>query len=232
MLPKVLIFTVTYEGKDYCLEKFLKGLNGINYPNYKHVFIDNSHDEKYSEKLKKLGYDVIHVNRADNTREAIAISQNMARKIALEGNYNYLMSLESDIIPPKDVVQRLIRHGKDVITGLYHIGDKSKGQRVPCITLKKWNEQLGAYGTRLLAADEWEDYISNGLKQVEAGGFGCCLIHKSVFSKIKFYYFKELKGHSDIFFFNDCFRRKIPVFVDTDIICEHDNQPWEGIKDR
>lgn len=231
-LPKVLIFTVTYEGKDYCLPEFLKGLEGLNYPNYKHIFIDNSENIEYSKKIKKLGYDIVHMKRSENTRKGIAMGQNYARKLAIEGNYDYMMSLESDIIPPPDTVQRLIRSNKDVITGLYHIGDANKGQRAPCITMSKFNEKLGAYGTRLLAADEWENYIYKGIKKVEAGGFGCCLIHKSIFTKIGFYYFDELKGHSDIFFFNDCFRQKIGVFVDTDIVCAHRNQIWEKIKDR
>ena len=231
-LPKVLVFTVTYDGKDYCLDKFLEGLKSLNYPNYKHIFIDNSEDDSYSKKLSSMGYDVVHVDRAENTRAGIAKSQNVARRMAIDGDYDYMMSLESDILPPKDCIQRLVSHGKDVVTGLYHIGDLAKGQRVPCITLKSWNETLGAYGTRLLAADEWAKYIYNGLQRVEAGGFGCCMIHNSVFKEIGFYYFDEHQGHSDIFFFNDCFRRKIAVYVDTNIVCEHDNQIWANIKNR
>jgi len=231
-LPKVLIFTPIYEAKDYSLEEFLKHTEALTYPNKRHIFIDNSETDEYYHKLKKRGLDVYYVGRGNNSREAISRGQNFARKIALEENYPYIFSLESDIMCPPDIVQRLMSRGKDVISGLYHIGDRSKGVRVPCITIKKWNENLAAFGTRLLNPEEWDDYNNKGVKQVQAAGMGCCLIHKNAFKRVAFTYDPRLKGHSDIYFFNDMFRMRIPVYVDTDVYCDHQNVNWTTVEDR
>lgn len=231
-LPKVLIFTAVYEGKEYCLADFMNEAAKINYPNKRHIFIDNSKTDTFYKKLKEWGLDIHRIERGANSREAIARSQNYARKIAIDEGYDYLFSLESDIMCPKDIVQDLMRHGKDVTTGFYYIGNREKGVRVPCITLSKFNKTIGAYGTRLLAREEFEAYTNQGLKQVQAGGMGCCLVHKRAFKRVAFTYDPRFTGHSDIYFFNDMFKRKIPVFVDTNIYCEHENSLWEKVKDR
>jgi hypothetical protein len=231
-LPTVLVFTITYAGKDYCLDKFLENAKKLTYPNKRHIFIDNNPDLTYFDKLRSLGLEVYHTERGANSREALARSQNLARKIAVEQGFDYMFSLESDILPPINVIEQLMVHGKDVITGLYYIGDKKKNIRVPCVTVAKWNETLGAYGTRLLTYEEFGQYRNKGVKRVQAGGFGCCLISKQIFTKYGFYYDPRFKGHSDIYFFNDLFRNQIPVFIDTDVICEHDNSDWLEVVDR
>lgn len=232
-VSKVLIFTVTYNKKDYCLKDFIASANKLSYPNKHHIFIDNTDDNgEYLQRLKDLGLDAYKTQRGNNSREAIARAQNYARQYAIDNNYDYMFSLESDIFPPEDIIQRLMAWGKDVITGLYFIGQGIYKGRVPCITLPKFSHELKAFGTRLLAPQEFKEYKNNGLKKVAAGGFGCCLIYKDVFKKIRFVYDSRYTGHSDIYFFNDLFRNNIPVFVDTDVICGHDNSDWKDVVDR
>jgi len=229
---KVLLYTPIYSGKDYCLKEFMENCDKFNYPDFDHIYVDNSKDKRYLSKLKTLGLEAYHVERGNNTRESLTRSQNCARKIGIDEGYDFILSLESDIFPPKDFIQKLIMSGKQVITGLYMIGDKSKGQRHPCITLKKWNEVLQAFGTRLLTVEEANNLPKEGLMQVEAGGMGCCLIRRNVFTKYPFWYEPRLQGHSDIFFFNDMHNNNIPVWVDLSLFCEHDNKPWSEVEDR
>lgn len=235
-LPKILIFTSIYDAKDYCLDEFVNKALKITYPNKHHIFIDNSANKDYFLKLKRklqpLGFSVYHIERGSNSREAIARTQMFARNKAITGNYDYLFSLESDIMVPSNILEQLLKHGKDVITALYHIGDRKKGQRVPCITLPDYNKYLNAFGTRLLSPEEWSSYTRQGLKQVQAGGFGTCLIHKRIFRRFPFFYDPRFQGHSDIYFFNTLFMSRIPVFVDTDIVCEHKNSNWDEVEDR
>ncbi len=231
-LPRVLIFTLIYEAKDYCLGEFLKHSKAITYPNTRHIFIDNSKTTNYYEKLKGMGLEAYHVNRGANSREALARCQNFARKMAIEEDYPYLFSLESDIMCPPDIIQRLMVHGKDVISGLYYIGNKKTGVIIPCATLPKWNENIGAWGTRLLYKEEIDDFVKAGLVKVQAAGMGCCLIHRNAYIRTSFTYDPRFNGHSDIYFFNEMFQQKVPVFIDTDIKCEHDNSAWSEVKDR
>jgi hypothetical protein len=230
---KVLIFTPIAEHKEYCLQAFIDNVKKFTYANFEHIFVDNSSSQKFTRKLiDKYGQTAYWVKRGGSSREGLTRSQIFARNKFLAGDYDYLLSLESDVFPPVDFIQRLLSHGKHVVTGLYMIGDKSKGQRVPCITIKKYNEDLHAFGTRLLPMSEWDDYKDNGLKEVVAGGFGCCLIDRQTVEKIKFYYDPRFDSHSDVYFFNDCMMNGINTYVDTDLFCEHDNIPWETIKDR
>jgi hypothetical protein len=235
-LPKVLVFTITYEGKEYTREQFMSFISGINYPKqyYRHIIIDNSPTMDYYNKLVSLygSENVYHTERGNNSRESLARSQNFARRIALNDNYDYLMSIESDIMVPPNVIQHLISRGVKVVSTLYFIGDRKKGQRVPCITLPKFFEDMGAWGSRLIKPEEYNEYLNQGLKPVHSAGMGCCLITRNVFEKFTFYYDPRGIGHSDIFFFQDCFINKIPVYVDTDILTHHENSLWTDVKDR
>lgn len=235
-LPRVLVFTITYEGKEYCRERFMSFINNISYPksHFRHIIIDNSPTEDYYNKLVSIyGSDnVFRTLRGNNSREALARSQNLARKIALEDNYDYLMSIESDIMVPPNIIQRLLQRGVKVVSSLYFIGDRSKNQRVPCIAIQEFHEDIGAWGSRLLLPDEYPDYFNQGLKMVHTAGMGCCLINRDVFEKFIFYYDPRCPGHSDIYFFMECFIKKIPVYVDTDVLCDHENSKWSDVKDR
>lgn len=230
-LPKIFIFTPIAEHKEYCLPAFIENCKKFTYPNFTHVFVDNSTSQKFVRKLADF-YDVdaYWVQRGNNSREALTRSQNFARKKFLESDATYFLSLESDIFPPADFMERLLTHTKDVVTGLYMIGNQ--GLRIPCITLPQWSNQLMAYGTRLLLPKETPEYINKGLKKVVAGGMGCCLIYRSVIERIPFYYDPRFQSHSDVYFFNDCFMLHIDVFVDTNTYCEHDNIDWNTVKDR
>lgn len=236
-LPSVLIFTITYSGKDYCLDEFIKHCDAIKYPNTRHIIIDNTDDkgvyfQKLKAKFRHTDYEVFRTERGNNSREALSRSQNFARRIAKVDDFDYMFSLESDIMCPPNIIGDLMAHAKPVVTGLYHIGDRAKGIRVPCITLKEFNKTIGAFGTRLLKTTEWDEYKNNGLKQVQTGGFGNCLIRREIFEEYAFWYDSRFQGHSDIYFFNDLFQDRVPVFVDTDIICDHQNSKWSDVEDR
>ena len=235
IFPKILIFTPIYEAKDYCLDAFIENCKKFKYPNYKHIIIDNSKTSDYFDnvlsKKKDTNIEFYRVERGNNSRESLARSQNFARQIAIDEDYSYAISLESDIFPPEDFIYRLLRHAKPVVSGFYYLG--TEDIKIPCITLPKWCEELGAWGTRLLGLDEFNEYTNNGLKKVQAAGMGCCLISVDIFKKgIAYTYDPRFTGHSDIYFFNKLFEMKQPVYVDTDLYCEHDNSDWANVSDR
>lgn len=230
-LPSVLIFTPIYDKKDYCLKEFIESCKKLTYPNTRHIYVDNSKNLNYVRKLRRIGLEAYHVKRGGSTREALARAQNFARNIALKGDYDYFFSLESDIFTPPNIIEKLMYHQFNIITGLYMLGDKSKGQRVPCITIDD-KKKKGTWGTRLLLPEEYMDYFHKGVKNVAAGGFGCCLIYKKVLEKIRFTYLPGHRGHSDVFFFLQARKKGEQVFVDTDAWCDHKNTSWEDVKDR
>lgn len=235
-LPKVLIFTPTYAGKDYCLIEFLESAKRLTYKNKEHIIIDNTNDggvyfKRLQEVCEPYGIKVYHVERGSNSREALARAQNLARKLFLEGDYNYMFSLESDIFPKPSILDRLVAHGLDVVTGLYMIGDKATFTARPCITVSRKNPKTGTYGTRLLEPEEFMEFINKGPKEVMAGGMGCCLMHRNVLEKVRFTYIPGLMKHSDVYFFNDARKAGYPVVVDTNLVCDHQNSDWTKVAD-
>lgn len=232
-LPKVLIFTITYEGKEYCFDEFVKQFDELTYPkdSYRHVWIDNSSNDNYYELLKSRGLDVIKVERGNNTREALARSQNAARKIVLEEDYDYALSIESDILGvPKDIIEQLISTGKEMVGCVYPIGPKEK--RIPCVTMPSINKN-GTGGTRLINDEEIGIILNNpGLHAVNSCGLGCTLIRKDVLEKIPFYYIPYLRPHSDAWFAIDVWKNGFRIFVNSAIILDHKNVPWTSVDDR
>ena len=231
-IPKVLVFTITYEGKDYCFDEFKAQCEKFNYPNFRHIWIDNSKTLDYYNKLKAEGLDVYHVERGNNTREALARSQNFARKIALDDGYDFALSLESDILAvPSNIIQYLVGRGKEMVGCFYLIGGKD--YRVPCITVNKKNEAYGLVGTRLINQEETRDILANkGLHAINSCGLGCTLISSEVLEKISFMYYPDLKAHSDVFFANKVWSNGFRIYVDSGIVLDHHNMPWSGVDDR
>jgi hypothetical protein len=236
-LPKVLVFTPVYAGKDYCIDEFIENVQKFTYKEYDHIFIDNTDDNgeyasSLAEKLKPIGIKVYHTERGNSSREALARSQNLARKIFLENDYDYLMSLESDIFPKPNIMDVLVSHGLDIVTALYMIGFVETNTRTPCITIDWKNDKTGTVGSKLITPDKFEDYIQKGVKEVAAGGMGCCLMYRTVVEQVKFTYIPGHKAHSDVFWFNDSRKLGYMVAVDTDVFAEHKNSDWTKVADR
>ncbi len=248
-LPKILVFTPTYAGKDYCFERFIENTKRFTYTNYKHIIIDNSADDKYYQTLKKRlqgsPIEVYYVGRGGCSREAISRAQNFARKMAIDENYDYMFSLESDVFPDFNIMERLLIHHKKIVTGVYLIGTEDKKMQVPCATVFEYRPEIAMYGSRLIGVKENPetkkkymdkkevmDFLEPALREVAAGSLGVCLFSREVFLKIPFMFEPKMAGHSDIFWFNECFRNGFNVFMDTGAYCEHEYSSWAKVEDR
>ena len=99
--PKVLIGVVTASQKDYCVEEFKEQLKGFTYDNYDVLIVDNSENPAHVETFKD--FDCVFSSRLweDGTykkgNEMLAECQNIIRTKFLEGGYEYLFMLESDV---------------------------------------------------------------------------------------------------------------------------------------
>ena len=223
------MFSPTYEGKEYCRKEFVENISNLKYPNYDFLMIDNSKEEDYYNKLKAEGVPVVRVPRGSNSREALAAAQNYARKKALEENYDYVLSVESDIFPPKDIIQRLLRHWKPVVGAWYYIGGFNNTPKIPCVFTVN-----SSSGTRLITNKEHEMMLNKGgLHQVHGMGVGCTLIDTNVLKDYVFWYDERFDNkHSDVYFYMDLWNDKVPVYVDYDIMVEHKNSDWNLVSDR
>ncbi|HLC83435.1 MAG TPA: hypothetical protein VJI69_06370, partial [Bacteroidia bacterium] len=116
--PKILIGCPTAEFKRYALDRYINGLQKIKYPNFDILIVDNSESNRYFETLQLKVNKVTNPNAKnvkiikdkfhESARDRIISSRNIIRQIFLEGDYEYFLSLEQDIVPPQNIVDRLL----------------------------------------------------------------------------------------------------------------------------
>lgn len=218
---KILIGTVTYKGKDYCRKEFVKRVKEIL---TRHSTLLDMATIKFGNiKISKNNIEVTNIERftdmlKGNSRERITTGYNIILDYFLEGDYDYLLTLESDIIPPPQIIDLLLRHNEKICSATYMIGFKR--DRVPCIyTGKKFKRKIG---------DKYKSFLENfNAKELDGTlihakggcGLGCCLIHRSVFDKVK--RFRHEEAHCDTYFHKDAQKLGFKSMVDTGIICKH-----------
>lgn len=164
-----------------------------------------------------------NIKRIDSVIEAMCISHNDCRDLALNGMYDYLLHLETDVFPEPDIIETLICHAKSVIGAVYY---RDEGIfRKPTLQYQLWlaNDRLISLN---LDAKEDLKYLDGSVKKFASVGLGCVLIHKSVLQKIPFRFIRGRSYHPDSYFSEDCQLKGIPIYCDTSSLARHDNRSW------
>ena len=221
---KILIGCPTSQHKEYSIKEYLEGVENLTYKNFDLVLVDNSEDETYFNKLKILGVNVIKGKYFESAKDRVVHSRNILRKYCLDNNYDYLLSLEQDVVPPKDAIERLLKHDKDITGGLYfYLGDDKK-TLLPML----WVHYQGEYAKRLMIHEVPE----NELIEAITCGLGCVLIKREVLEKIEFRHVKNEEPWDDLWFCEDAREKGFKVYVDTGVRCKHyvNGMDWSKIK--
>lgn len=241
-LPKVLVGVVTYEGKDYIFNQFIENILNFSYPNFDVVIVDNSRGKKYyrhlTKKLKRTNVQVHHVKRGLTSREAQANSLNLIRDLLLEGEYDYFMSIESDLIPPRDIIERLLTHKTPSVGCLYNIGFSNSESEPPRYCVFSVQEKSNGKGLATINVPDHisKDWFGMGVIKVHGCGLGCTLIKTDLIEDTPFRFYisdnpDEPAKHADVLWYADVHAKGIDVFVDTDIVIPHFNSDWNLVKD-
>jgi hypothetical protein len=201
----VFIATPTNIVKDYAWEAFYAGIKALTYKKKVFWVSDNTKGNDYAHKLRKLGVNVAKVKPKNKTNiEYMCESHNMLREMFLKSEAQFMLHLESDVIPPPDVIERLLIHKKNVVAAPYFI---DFGTDSHLMLIDKEDKSNNVQHT--MRIDKGFDFkIMDGkLHKVMNGGLGCTLIHRSVMENISFRHEKDF-------------------FVDTSILCKHLNSEW------
>lgn len=253
MEPRILVGCPTHESQEYALKEYAKAVKSLTYKNFEILLVDNSEGNEYLKKPKKHALNAIKGPSQGSTRERIMNSRNILRKKFLEGNYDYLLSLEQDVIPPPNIIETLISRNTPVISGLYfniYTNNFGKKELKPVAyaivsdaefeVLKTDTKYEGTAIRRKIESGRVKgpqdinaqlssrEVLGNKLLNVFFTGLGCMLIKREVLEKIKFRYTET--SFDDYAFCFDAQINKYKIWLDTSARCNHLINPNEKDK--
>ena len=133
-------------------------------------------------------------------------------------NFDYLFSVDSDIVLPPDSLVKLLSHNVDIVSGVYI--QRKQGVEVPEIYRK--NVHGGTSNVSM------HDIAPAGLHEIDGCGFGCVLINSTVIRKMGYPHFvyqmasaTQIQVSEDNFFCHKAQQFGAKIYVDSSIICEH-----------
>jgi GT2 family glycosyltransferase len=217
--PKILVGCPTSDLYSYCLKDYINAINSLNYNNYDVLLVDNSETEDNLHLLEKLNMPAIRIKYDKDVKIRLVNSRNKLREIALKKDYDYLLMTDQDTIIPKNIIENLVRHNKEIVSAVCFnwIDFNQRRMFTPALLISKdFKTRTGRY----MDEGEIEEYVHKNpqLMRVKGCGLACVLIHKSILKKIKF---RWESVTDDMDFCIDALKNNFKIFADTSVICKH-----------
>lgn len=157
-------------------------------------------------------------------------------QMAIDGGYDYLMMVDSDVTVPKDALVNLMSHGVECVSGYYmHRNADNKPCDRTCVC-KVYSPSGTPYFNYPLESEYTKDELAalrdadNGyLVEIHGGGMGCVLVNVNVFERLKYPWFDwvnyddDNRGmlSEDLYFCEKLRKAHIKRHVDSRVACGH-----------
>lgn len=196
-MGKLLVYTPTFE--DGPLAACVESIRGQQYGGPWEWVIDD--DDPFP---------------APDHRNVLAKYQR-AQKMALDGGYDALVTVEHDMTLPADALQKMVDAQKPVVYGVYVLRHGS-------LVLNAWRlegrknlgQSMSMFPDELERAKERAD-----LWPVSGCGWGCTLIRRDVLERIPFHDGGGMNHAGDLVFAVDCLRAGIEAWAHFGVLCGH-----------
>ena len=251
---KNLILIPTNHDKTYCFGKFIKNLKSIDLSNSDILFSDDTINDSYKTEIEAQGFEVIRVNKTidalkrgeklnivqclANTREALR-QEFIKRK-----QYETATWFDSDIIMPKDTVQKLTSHKLDLVSGIYwqkkikFVGKERYEDLVPVIYRYLENEcyELNAnnFASEMTVQELFPNRLIGGPKdeiKIIALGTGCFMTSRKLMEDERWNFrFNPDKPDptEDMWFSQDLRNLGYEIYLDSSVCCRHHMKIWSN----
>jgi len=226
-LPKVLVATPTYEGKNYCLPQFIQNVANFTYPKSRFDFMifDNSATPDNAKMIsKKYGVNChwkdykgcTIIDKLAQTHEAIRIH-------ALNNHYDYLLHLESDVFPQEDCIEQLLWTKKSIVGIPYMLFSGGQRRLVTQGVAERdlYNEDFISF---LNLSFVHHFYMNGGVQRCGTNGIGCTLMKVQTIKNIPFRFVEGDDSAPDTWFTRDLATLRIPYYVHTGLSAFHWNR--------
>jgi len=226
-IPKILIATPTYEGKNYCLPEFIDNVAKFTYPKSRFDFMifDNSATPKNAEYInKKFGVKVHWKDYSGTTIiEKLALTHEAIRVHAINNHYDFVLHLESDIFPPEDVIEQLLWTKKNIVGVPYLLF--GGGQRRLVTQGYSENDVQSNYFIGALNLSFMHHWFMDGsVRRCTTNGLGCTLMRVKTIENIPFRFVEGDDAAPDTWFTKDLLYNGIPYYVHTGLLAFHWNK--------
>lgn len=150
----------------------------------------------------------------NNGRNNICHNYQKARKWVLDNDYDYLFTVEADMIVPPDTLTKLLALDTDVAYGLYCFKSAATWS---AFTILEMDRGRSISKDQEMAKAVWGKTID-----VAGVGMGCALIRRNVLEEIDFRVDDLFPTvHNDWCFSYDCQQKGFTQKCDTSVICGH-----------
>lgn len=164
-----------------------------------------------------------------------ATARNAIAQKAVDGNYDYVLMVDNDVVLPPDILINMLEDPVDVCLGYYahRNSDNKYTGRVSACRLKKpdggmyYNYPLESEYT----AQEMSQLRAEGKTKIEihGGGMGCALICVDVFRRLRYPWYDWVNYDDgnrgmlseDLYFCERCKEKRINIYTDTRAGCGH-----------
>jgi hypothetical protein len=217
------------------MEAFLDRVRNLTHPVHLLLY-DNTQDSgKYCKKLKNMTPEPwITVKRhhwnpkKTHPLQMLAHIKERGRKEFLIGNYDYYWDLATDMIPPKDIIERYIKHNKDCVGGKVHIFPGKLKE--PAIIPWRGNVKDSGHFSKDGGMDlmTWSELRRHrGLVRVY--GIGAPFMKRKVLKKVPWRTHDTLLYGEDLWFFHEANESGFEFWCDTDVEIKHNNTDWGDV---
>lgn len=226
----------------YCHKEFFNAIKTLTYPNYDILIIENSQDNEYFNELKQDSKIITLKYNPSETDKMLRIinSRNKIIQYALENNYEYILMMDSDVIPPKNIIQELLKHNKDIVSGIYfnYFVCSGKTKFLPVVWMPITFQEFENMKKQINFPPSVQSHLdlkrhmdqkeaeSNDLLEVLFPSAGCMLISKKVYQNINYHpadtkKFGNIKTTDDTGFIIKARENRFKCYCDTSIKCDH-----------
>lgn len=221
--PKILIAAPQNRVKDYAMQEWYDAVRALDYPKNKiGIFLaDNSDDDTYAQELnKKYNIDVVWSPPAGRSIvQRMAESHNLCRDHALKYGYDFLLHLETDVLPEPGTLLKLVFARKNIVGALYQIRGTTHPRHIMAQLVEP---HPSFFGASVYTVEKDACWFADGtVREVFHAGLGCILIHRSVLDGFMFRYDDNVKVHPDTFFAQDMHAQGNLVHLHTGTFCRH-----------
>ena len=165
----------------------------------------------------------------------VATARNRIAQDALDCKADFVLSVDNDVVLPRDALKYLLEDARDVNLGFYAHRDADNLYRGKTCICKLTDEEGNAYyhfplESEYMATEMHQLADAGETKiQVHGGGMGCALIRTSVFERIEYPWYDWVnygdknRGmlSEDLYFCVQCAIAGIPIYADVRVGCGH-----------